>query len=1018
MLALILAACSCSDPVSPHPPEESAAEDSSGRGSEPGDSSTPCELVVDEQGRLRIDGCWWLVAEAPELLELGRVYAAGELLLGCEDPVPAWTFSDTPPVGDRPRLRLELDEALPTQGYRVLPDERGLIISGGSPQGVVYGLLDWSESLDEVLLSTGESWAPDPRSGLATACVEGAEVSELRWTPEEATGAPDIQLRVGFASFKGSQNAHFVPTLVYNGVGRCSAPESTEQFWEALRSCDVSALDEDGYTPCLESRLRLDTLVRGRFTHALDEGAPIWLSESVQLDSGCDGARLYEELDDYLALRGVQLVPTAFGLETRTPDTPVGGRRITPEEPSELWGVEGDATLSEGLRMTETMTVCEGGVLAADCSTLDEHGHVSGPLRLGEALDGDEVPGLTTTCGELELCLVKAGCWESQLDGDEAVLAPSADCSNGNPLLRMALPSDGRWYLLHARASALENGQLTFKLVVKDSEDVTNTHEVELLSTSAEEGEYLHPSPAQTPGAPDVVHLSYTMRAPLAHERLGSAYLQIYGEPGAQAWIDDVWVEPLAVRLPNVDGESLTGAECLSVEGAIEAPLPVASVIDGEGQIQAQLAKVTAACLEPGETVELSFRSWTHAGLWPGVVTRQKSYTYAPDVDSERFWDHAWSPTAQLEGLEGLGDLVLVSDLGGEVRGLGRNELSTQEALIAFHQRVYGASRGARLLVAADMYMPGHNGGDTSSDGGLQIVPGRHGYQVPFGGDWGDSWTARRGFPVDTLFVAWWHYDTRRAGAPVGGVETALSFVEDLASDGLDALGVSAWDPDNARHWAAMGASGEIAGVGHYGWGTDQQAPRVMLQAGRLFWQPGWSHLQSWTMSDRAELPGGDETASVAIRGMSFADSSELSWPRVGRWLEIDEDSAGWTAPAPASSGGLLLRVHLAAPEGCRVRAAIGDSQVSLAPDVSDYRAWGLRLDPSWGEEVDLSLEGCAGGVLDTVSLYAATPVSAFPYPRELEHLEQWDSADAADARYKVCGEDSPGCVNSSSWGD
>jgi hypothetical protein len=1007
MLILLLTACSCATPEAPGPdPDEDTEqlrESDSG-----GDTGSDCALVLDDQGRMVIDDCWWVIAEDEELHELARTVAAGELLLGCEDPAPPWSFSDDEPGGPRPGLVLELNPDLPEQGYRVTPTELGVRLEGGSQRGLVYGLLDWQASLDEVLTDQG-SWAPDPRSGLATSCIEGASVQELRWSPEEAEGAPDIALRMAFASFKGSQNAHFIPTLVYNGVGRCSSPEATEEFWEALRSCDIEQTDEEGYTPCLESRLRLDSLIRGRFTHALDEGAPIWLSDSVQLDNGCSGSRLYQELDDYLALRGVQLVPTAFGLETRTPDTPVGGRRITPEEPSELWGVEGDATLSEGLRMTETMTVCAGAVLAADCSTLDEDGLVTGPLRLGEPLDGSEVPGLTSTCGELELCLVKEGCWESQLDGDEAVLAPSADCSNGNPLLRMALPTDGRWYLLHARASALDNGQLTFKLVVKDQAGVTNTHEVELLSTLAEEGEYLFPSPAQTPGAPDVVHLSYTMRAPLEHDRLDTAYLQIYGEPGAQAWIDDVWVEPLGVRLPNVDGESLTGAECLSIEGAVEAPLPVASVIDGAGAIQAQLARVTADCLDEGDTVELGFRSWTHAGLWPGVVTRQKSYTYAPDVDSERFWDHAWSPTAQLDALDEVGDLVLVSDLGGEVRGLGRHELSTEEALVAFHQRLVEASRGARLLVAADMYMPWHNGGD--SEGG---VPGRHGYQVPFGGEWGDSWTARRGFPEETLFVAWWHYDTRRAGSPVGGVETALGFVEDLARDGLDSVGVSAWDPDNARHWAAMAASGQTAGVGHYGWGTDLQAPRILLQAGRIFWQPGWRHLDSWTMSDDPDLPGGDETSTVAIVGMRHADSSELSWPRVGRWLEIEEDEASWTAPLPVHEDALLVRVHLQAPEGCAVH--IGEA--SLAPDASDYRAWGMRLEPSTGELLELSLKGCAGGVLDTVSVYEASPVSDFPHPRSLEHLDAWDSVDSADARMKICGDESADCVNTSSWGD
>lgn len=1055
--------------------DDSPSDDSEAPHSE--DTGLPCGDVDTDP--LRIDACWQLVA-APELHDQASLFARGELLMGCEDELPPLTLVSE--EGAAPAIVLAVDPTVAPDAYTVRVESRRVRITGADRAGLAWGMIDWLRSLDRVDLNSGLSWRPDPTSALTegpTACsdydtlcdadescqVAGAwtPVEQVWWTPQDVNNRPAVDLRIVFPSFKGSQNSTFLPTLWQSDLGACADPLDTAPFWEGLLRCDAHAApDEEGYDRCDEVRVRLDTLLLGRFTHALDDGYAFQMGDSVQTLTGCAPTELYADVKTYLEQRGVALVPTVYGLETRAPETPIAGDYVFKEEPAELWGTTGDATLSEGLAMGGTFTVCEHDgerLLAMDCDALDEDGRVSAPQLRSPTYDTDTtaVGASIGKCGPLEVCAVKSGCWDTVSDTYGLALSPADASACASPALRVPLTADGRHYALRFRGSAITNGDLTAKLIVVFDDGRSYAASFEALSTLASEGDYLHPTPALDPSRADWVLYSFVFRAPDPDDRITSVYAQLNAEPGSLAMVDDLDVAAIDGQLRELDEGSLSGVTCASVRGAAVSPLAVEPWYSADGAVSGALASIAVDCLEVGDTVDLRYRSFTHFGLWPGHSSRQSAYNFTVDVTEPRYWSAPTGPWAQLQTYRDggeLGDFVLLSDLGGESRGVGRaealNGFGPAEVLSSFTCAVEAEvcegcgdcdgllspepgeaptpcecsdwTGGPRLLIAGDMFTWLHNGGDSA-----QGQPGKEDYQLPFGGPSGGSWWARRDMPADAVYLAWFHFDSVKDGVPVGGHEQVTAFVEDFAADGRSVVPVSAWDPDAQRAWAALAAAGgPVVGVAHYGWGTDTQAARVAQQAGAVFWSPGWTQRAAWTQSDDPTLPGGDERGELTLTGLTFETASGLDWPLVSRWLRILDDTASWEGPAVAVSGErVLARVFANPPEGCTWtgRFTFGDVVVDVpeTPAVTgEHRVWGFSADrPEGAAEVRFSLHatGCAGGIIDHIALYDASPAVDFPYPLTLEHLDDWDAESSSDARYRICGDALVWeCVNTDSW--
>lgn len=1087
MLTLLLAlACkpdpapTDSQPTVELPGDSPGGDDSPGPDSAPPhseDTGLPCGDVDTDP--LRIDACWQVVAP-PELSAQAAAFARGELLMGCEDELPPLELATT--EGDHPAIVLAVDAGVAPEAYTVRVEPRRVRITGVDEAGLAWGLIDWLRSLDQVDLASGLSWRPDPTSTLTTgptvcsdydaACGEDEScmsagawtaVEQVWWHPQDVDNHPAVAVRVAFPSFKGSQNSTFLPTIWHGGLGSCADPLDTAPFWEDVLRCDAHAApDSEGYDPCDEARVRLDTLLLGRFSHALDDGYAFQMGDSVQTATGCSPVQLYADVKEYLALRGVELVPTVYGQETRAPETPIAGDYIFEAEPAELWGSTGDATLSEGLAMGGTFTVCEHGgqrLLAEDCAALDSAGQVSAPQLVSPTYDTDTtaVGAPISKCGTHALCQVKSGCWDTVSDTYGLALTPADAATCSSPALRVPLDDDGRHYALRFRGSVVESGDLAAKLVVVLSDGRSYASEFSVMSSLASEGDYLHPTPALDPARGDWVLYSFVFRTPDPDSRISSVYAQLNGEAGSLAMVDDLDLAAIDGQLREVDPDSLSGVSCATVSQGGASPLPVAAWYGPDGAVSGALASVAVDCLEVGQTVDLRYRSWTHYGLWPGHGSRQSAYNFTVDVTEARFWESPTGPWAQLDTYRSggeLGDFVLLSDLGGEARGLGRAEalsgLGPAEVLATYTCAVEAElctdcgdcdsvlypsgsgptgpctcvdwAGGPRLLVAGDMFTWLHNGGDSAAG-----VPGKEDYQLPYGGPSGGSWWARRMMPASTLYLAWFHFDSRKDGSPVGGHEQVTGVVEDLAADGLGLLPVSAWDPDAQRAWAALAAAGgPVEGVAHYGWGSDTQGARIAQQAGAVFWSPGWRQLAAWTQSDDPTLPGGDERAELTLQGLAFATATGLDWPLHGRWLSILDATASWEGPAvPIAGERVLARVYATPPAGCTWtgRFDFGGAVVEVprTPGVTgEYRVWGFSADvPAGATEVRFSLhtQGCAGGVIDHLALYDSLESVDFPYPLALEHLEDWDADSSVDARTRICGDALVWeCVNADTW--
>ncbi|MCP4805521.1 MAG: hypothetical protein GY884_09245 [Proteobacteria bacterium] len=1037
--------------------------------------------LIEQCDAIEVDGTWTLRHAGERSDGVAALVAEGSLLLGCEDELPELARSaglrDTglqlavlDELDDVEVRRLEtvygVDLDLSEQAFAIGWRPGSVLIVGGSQPGLVFGVTSWLQSLDGIEQAQ-DIWAPDPRApfphtcstyeascGTDAACWDDGWTRPKRvaWCPQTVHDAPDVDVRMAFAAFKGTLNAHFIPNLVHAELGTCDDPLDTEPFWDATLGC------QPGVEACNQVRVRLDTLVAGRFTHALDEGYPTAVADSTQDQTGCSGQVLYADIDGYLADRGVDLVPTVFGLETRVGDNPVGGPVIPQELPAELWGVDGDASLSEGLWIDEReMSICPldggGAVLAADCDLLDENG-LSAPIAATVEWDAGATPFPTALadCDDFEICMVR-GCWDIDTSAGDPMLTPrGGECTN--PILRLYLPVDderaGRWHVMRFTAIVTDTADLRVKLVTKDTEGITNTQDVTPIETFPL-GDYIESAPTVRSLADEVV-FSFVFRVP-DDERISDAYIQLLGVPGSETFVDDLQVFELDGQLPAIDPSSLVvdglDASCWSVDVGWTAPLPVRSYFDQGRELGLPIARIDVDMACAGDAIDspkASYRSFTHSGLWPGVSTRQAHATFAPGVLQRRYWEHATAPEAQLRALGGAqSDFISISDLGGELRGMGRAELAPDEVLSSFvcgvreaACDVYGdctsppacvdgfdqgegcsctdTSSPTRLLLSSDMLTPWHNGGDAG-------VAVREAYQVPHGGPVGGTWTARRDLPAGTAVFSWWHYDARRVGGDAISTETLVGFVRDLTSDGLGVIGASAWDPDNQRVWAAMAAGNgtthdlDVPGVAQFGWGTDETASDVMLQAGRVFWHPEWSFVTDWPISDSVELPGGSDLARWSLDGDADLQDSTPSWPQVGRSLLLGGDVVWSTEPAELAyrtvESDVLFRAHLDVPDGCTMGATVEADGVEVVatpvPGLADqtdiWSVWATVPAETQVVALALQLDGCTDGVLDDVALFQSLPGSDFPYPLVEKGLEDWTSENSADPRYKICGD-------------
>jgi hypothetical protein len=261
-----------------------------------------------------------------------------------------------------------------------------------------------------------------------------------------------------------------------------------------------------------------------------------------------------------------------------------------------------------------------------------------------------------------------------------------------------------------------------------------------------------------------------------------------------------------------------------------------------------------------------------------------------------------------------------------------------------------------------------------------------------------------------------------------------MGFVMSYAESGHSSIGASAWDPDNQRVWAALAAgSGKthelpVAGVAQFGWSSDAQGPRVMYNASRWFWSPGWSHVDAWLISDNPALPGGDERLRTEMEGFELEPSTgDMIWPQTGLWARVQEADAHWSSHPVALSGErALMRVHAALPEeSCTLTLAFAfDGREAVGETIStehrDYRVWSSSVDiPLDMQDVSISvsLNDCPGGILDAVTLYSSLPLVDFPYAWQGEGFEDWDGAENVDARPKICGDaETWSCVNADTW--
>ncbi len=922
-----------------------------------------------------------------------------------------------------------LDDGSDAQAYIVAaPDQPGLdkvLIVGADAAGLQYGVLDWLRSLDQVDFDNGgttTSWTPDHDSQLAyggdatcssygTSCGTDAacwdastdtwdEVTSVEWCPQDALSYPDTQTRMAFPAFA---DGVFLPRVLNLGF-----PQSCPSVPLLGKELDARAwfdevVDCDRYdSRCQAALTRLDGLVGGRFNYALDESFAMWNNEQgrVNFATNCDPGYLWEAAWDYLDNRQVELLPSAYGLESRTIEEPISGshRHRPGSWKASDYGRYGNVTHSEGLSVIEkafqpcpvgtstylapVMDSSYADAAAAPCSFLDSDGAVTDGPGASLYYDFEQLGGQT---------FEGTGPWElEQTDfwTESTSPGPFDDYveSQGTSTAKLFLPSSGeplsRLYVVNLQVLVKSGGSLKGVFQVDDEQQ-------EISFTTTDPGDFSGATVHDASTDEQWVDYSIVLRLPPSSS-YGTATLTLTAKGAGLVFLDELEVVELDGMLHNMDEDSLRftnalgeelASSCFEVHADAEAgsDLPAHyEYVEDTGftedertalgwrpvfeldsnsnyqptDYQGSIEVVESPCtnldggedwmLSSGEDVLVSYRSWTHAGVWPKPNQEQEHYVFAPHVFSEDYWDDQLSPASQLDTL-GSGKLghttgagrapsyVLVSDLGGEIRGFNRafgdEPVDNDEKFASFYCKVQESANAAlggvgtgtcadmfsmtsfapcdcsgwttgsltsRLLLAADMFTLVHNGG-------------RPDYQVPYGGTPGSTRTTKDLLPANTTFLTWWHSDSKKQGATeVVGQEMAAALVDEIINEGFDAIGAPAWDPDIQRMWAAMAAAGQrnpnqdggtLRGVAHYGWGDDDEGPQYMAQSGWYAWQAEWQLVHHTYLSDSMSLPGGNETVGPinwTSSGLSLVDDGVVR-PTVGKRLRANGTSASWT---------------------------------------------------------------------------------------------------------------------------
>jgi len=1118
-------------------------------------------------------------------------------------------------------------EANPASG--VFPK---VLIVGASRDGLHYGVIDWLKSLERVEFAgatVGNVWSPDPVAAASlglpnqcqlygtAGCARGTSgpgpkdvacwgagawdaVNEIEWCPEAAVNYPDVPKRLGFPGFAGGEATFLPRVLAKQWPSDCDAtasPPFTEtDWWNTLLSCDRNGFvgTSSNGPLCQAARLRLDALVWGKFTHAIDESYALWQSDRLAYDTKCDSAQLYEQAWEYLRQRRVILVPSAFGMEARSQEEPVGGRLkddATAWHASQ-WGKYGNFKHSEGLsidqREFEVCSTSFGDFLAPTPEPLSPDGSLDACVDYLDSYNGAAVAtpqraalthsfegaGLNPPTAQGFALSDPGGCWGRGSPGHSGQRAePSADNCDLTITLPLDPTTENRLYAVTFQARvAKDAGDLKalegILRVVDTTGTVVERGDMTFKKTLTDTTGYHETTPSADPDH-DWVNFSIVLRIPPADpdgdgvDDITAMTLDLVGgHDGTDplVWLDDLRILELDGMLRNVDADSVrffdeVGDEldpsCFEIledaYGLTSTSSPPTGVVlpshfeddpssnqewlgwhallDSAGDVtdyRASIQVLTDPCPRLDGSgnwvgthpVFLTYRSWTHAGLWPKPASTQEHYVYSPNIFQNQYWLDRWSPTQQMRSLaDDLGhkhkpmsdpdkadEFILVSDLGGEIRGLNRAsateaDVTNAEKFASYYCQLragvctayddftcsYASNcssmwgdptdpswapcdcsswtgvNGPDLLIAADMFALGHNGAQEF-------------YQVPYGGFAGNTMDALQYMPPDTTFLAWWHFDSKKAGSDVIGQEMAAGLVYELGLWDFDTIGAPARDPDNQRMWAAMAAAGArsddpfVKGVAHYGWGTDAEGSQYMAQTGQYSWQPEWQLLQHWFLSSNPGNPGGDDRTQWWASDMGLTDDGVVR-PNFGQrlvansgypdWgtasavpLDTDQLQPPWSLLWPSGDwqpdwapwAQVLLRSYVTIPAQCDIEVefefdgdyatapVITSATVTPAPSsfagATDTRVVSARApvpqmtftDPFLdGLEVDVHVRfnDCDAATLDSPALYQGLSFIDFPYPYiELSIDVEWTSTDSNDSTATACkGLPSP-CVH------
>ncbi|MFT5584951.1 MAG: hypothetical protein ACI9VR_002539 [Cognaticolwellia sp.] len=844
-----------------------------------------------------------------------------------------------------------LDDPQDEQAYLIAynDDQDKILIVGASDQGLKHGVMDFIKSLDQVTFSNGRSWSPDPRGPSpnntcngygATDCGTGTptdaacwssgawdSATEAKWCPETALNRPDIAVRMGHPSPQSDDGAGatFLGSLFKRSdVTGASCTSALNWMQSVLTKCDPSERD------CEEQIMRFDSLVAGNYTHALDESRPLLTVTHAgskplecRTNTSISNADLYEKLYDYLAERQVELLPSIYGLETRTGDEPVNG--LEDGGISEL-GQNGEAGLAEGLSVIlKPFEVCDTGLTDADgpvyylapvpevgmdsdmshdpCDYLEAGGSIGwsststtqgpGPhvslMELGDLLA--DFPNRGAAPETLELVNIDAGWSKFDVLGNGTDIADDAL----SPAVSTSSSAESQFMTIKMPISPATGDRLfvvdfdTYAPgLAKDKDELEIIVEFHASSSlpyprSHESGRYTIAQTGNSNRYPsgntdNSIHASVVFRAPADAPDVDEAWIEFKADSDMSSggvWVDNIRVTELDGTLANMDADSVyiedsSGGyiwpSCYTASGLVSSAVLPPFDMSGAEQWEKGSVRVDSSCASVGDTLYVSYTTRTPAGLTPLGEDLQSYNASPPDVFNSDYWASNLSPDAQLSAYATLladePDFVMLSDLGGELRGIGRapdaygvssaDTLSTYTCMVDYlvcdstlvsctttathapttsgtggdlescwasqvspsltefdacdcsgslrHLSALDESTSPDLLVSGDMYTQWHNGG-------------RELYQLPYGGFQEQLYTARDKLSSHVTFLSWWHFSAYKANsgstdpAEIVGHETLYGIAKDLSDAGFNTVGAPGGDPDNLREWSALGGA-------------------------------------------------------------------------------------------------------------------------------------------------------------------------------------------------------------------